>query len=109
MLFILPMEATQKYLDRFSSIEDKQRRTYAGMMSAMDDAIGAVLDKLRATGLEENTLIFFISDNGGRRSMVRTTARLARHKAQTWEGGFAFPSWSNGKENCRRGKLTRSR
>ena len=91
-----PMEATDKYLERFPKIENKQRRTYAAMMAAMDDAIGAVMAKLRAANLEENTLIFFISDNGGP-TMAGTTingsnnAPLRGSKRQTLEGGVRVP------------------
>jgi arylsulfatase A-like enzyme len=91
-----PMEASEKYLARFASIADKQRRTYAAMTSAMDDAIGAVLGKLRTAGLEENTLIFFFSDNGGP-TMPGTTingssnAPLRGSKRQTLEGGIRVP------------------
>ena len=42
-----PMEATEKYLARFPNIADSQRRTYAAMMSAMDDAIGRTLTAVR--------------------------------------------------------------
>src|SRR5688572_30709772 len=60
-----PMHATDGRLEKFASIEDERRRTYAAMMSAMDDAIGKVIDKLRDAELDDNTLVFFISDNGG--------------------------------------------
>lgn len=70
-----PLEATEKYLSRFEDIEDEKRRTYAAMVSAMDDAIGAVLDKLRSAGLEENTLVAFISDNGGPHERERIEQR----------------------------------
>ena len=60
-----PMHATEKYLARFKNVADERRRTYCGMMSAMDDGIGAVLKKLDENQLTENTLIFFVSDNGG--------------------------------------------
>src|SRR5581483_8060071 len=60
-----PMHATDERLKRVASIEDKTRRTYAAMTLALDEAVGVVLDKLRATGLDENTLVFFLSDNGG--------------------------------------------
>ncbi|MBP7141565.1 MAG: sulfatase [Opitutaceae bacterium] len=60
-----PLHATEKYLSRFAHIEDRTRRIYAAMLSAMDDSIGDVMTTLRAHHLEENTLIFFFSDNGG--------------------------------------------
>lgn len=43
-----PLQATAEYLSRFSHIENEKRRTYAAMVSAMDDGIGKVLDKLKA-------------------------------------------------------------
>ena len=86
-----PLEATQKYLDRFKEIGAPRRQTYAAMMSAMDDAIGAVLGKLRETKLEENTLIFFISDNGGPPVNGSNNGELRGFKAQTFEGGVRVP------------------
>ena len=96
-----PMHAIDKYLQRFSNISDSRRRTYAAMMSAMDAAIGRVLATLRAAKLEENTLVFFFSDNGGP-VMQGTTINGSRNtplrgsKRQTYEGGIRVPfiiSW----------------
>jgi len=87
-----PLESTKKYLSRFPNIEDKKRHTFAAMLSAMDDAVGAVLNKLREDKLEENTLIFFISDNGGpTASTTSGNGPLRGFKSQTWEGGIRVP------------------
>lgn len=87
-----PMHATDKYLARFPNIQDEKRRTYAGMMSAMDDAIGSVLKKLDERKLIDNTLVFFISDNGGPTAVnASNNLPLRGFKAQTWEGGIRVP------------------
>ncbi len=87
-----PLESLEKYLSRFSNIEERKRHTFAAMLSAMDDAVGAVLAKIREHGLEENTLIFFISDNGGPTAQTTSgNGPLRGFKAQTWEGGIRIP------------------
>ena len=87
-----PMEATPAYTERFSAITDDKRRTYAGMLTAMDDAVGDVLEKLEEEQLTENTLIFFISDNGGPENVnASDNGPFRGQKAQTWEGGIHVP------------------
>jgi len=49
-----PMQATEEYLKRFEKITDPKRRTYAAMLSAMDDAVGQMMAALRAPKLEED-------------------------------------------------------
>ena len=84
-----PLQAPDKYTARFPNITDPKRRTYAAMQSAMDDAIGTVLAKIRENGQEENTLIFFFADNGGPTPQTTSgNGPLRGFKAQTWEGGI---------------------
>jgi len=59
-----PLQATEKYYNRFSHIEDEKKRIYAAMVSAMDDGIGKVLEKVKSSGLWEDTIVVFFSDNG---------------------------------------------
>ena len=101
-----PMESTATYLERFSSIEDKRRRAYCAMESAMDDAIGKVLAQIRANGQEENTLIFFFADNGGPTpSTTSGNGPLRGFKAQTWEGGIRVPFMMQWKGKIPAGKV----
>lgn len=59
-----PLQTTAKYYDRFAHIPNRAQRVYAAMVSALDDAVGGVLDALQAAGIAENTLLVFASDNG---------------------------------------------
>ncbi|HEX4609722.1 MAG TPA: sulfatase-like hydrolase/transferase [Urbifossiella sp.] len=91
-----PMQAAPGGLRPFMAIQNPTRRTYAAMMTAMDEAIGAVRAKLRDLRLEENTLVFFVSDNGGP-TMAGTTINgsvntpLRGSKRTTLEGGVRVP------------------
>ena len=58
----------------------------------MDDAVGKILGKVRDMGQEENTLIFFLSDNGGPTGQTTSSnAPLRGFKSTTWEGGVRVP------------------
>ncbi len=86
-----PMQATQKYLDRFTQIEDPLRRTYAAMVSAVDDGVGRLLEKLDELGLSENTLVFFLSDNGGATNNGSINTPLRGTKGTVYDGGMRVP------------------
>jgi arylsulfatase A-like enzyme len=87
-----PLQAPDKYLHRFDHILGEKRQSFAAVMSAMDDAAGKILGKVRDLGQEENTLIFFLSDNGGPTGQTTSSnAPLRGYKATTWEGGVRVP------------------
>ncbi len=87
-----PMQATDEYLARFPNISDPTRKTFAAMLSALDDGVGKVLAKLREHNLEENTLIIFFSDNGGiPRTNTSLNTPFSGQKDQLLEGGIHVP------------------
>lgn len=96
-----PMDATNDRMEKFTGEADMKRRKYDAMMLAMDEAVGKVQAKLKATGQSEKTLVAFFSDNGGPTMNGTTTngssnAPLRGSKRTTLEGGVRVPfvlSW----------------
>src|SRR5262245_66467979 len=89
----VPSLLEQTYLAKFAHIKDPLRQKFAAMHAAMDDNIGRVLATLRKHKLEENTLIIFVSDNGGPTNVnASRNTPLRGFKAQTWEGGIRVRS-----------------
>lgn len=86
-----PMQATEKYLSRFPEIKDKRRKTYAAMVSAVDDGVRRVLYILEKEGLEENTIVVFLSDNGGAHNNASQNTPLRGRKGDLFEGGIRVP------------------
>jgi arylsulfatase A-like enzyme len=87
-----PLQASEKYLARFAKIADKKRRTYAAMVSAVDDGVGRLLAALRKHGVEDDTLVFFLSDNGGPESKnASNNGPLREGKGSAYDGGWRVP------------------
>lgn len=90
-----PMHAPKDAEREFANIKDEKRRTYLAMTRKLDDAVGAILAKLRELNLEEDTLIFFLSDNGGPTTKFAPNGSynfpLRGSKGDTWEGGIRVP------------------
>lgn len=86
-----PLQATEKYLSRFPNITDKRRKTYAAMVSAVDDGVGRVLKTIEEKGLDENTIIVFLSDNGGANNNASDNGPLRGMKGDLFEGGVRVP------------------
>lgn len=101
-----PYQAPPGYLERYKDIPDETRRTYAAMITCMDDEIGRTLAALDEKGMRNNTLVLFHSDNGGTRDARLTgegsvkkvpcdNGPLKGGKGQLYEGGTLVPAIAN--------------
>ena len=92
-----PLQAPEEWLAKYAGIEDKKRRTYAAMVGAMDHGIGRVMGALEKAGVRKETLVFFLSDNGGpEKSNFSDNGALRGQKGDVFEGGVRVPfvvSW----------------
>ncbi|XP_064644583.1 arylsulfatase B-like isoform X1 [Lineus longissimus] len=92
-----PMQVPYKYYERFPHIQDPGRRKYAGMVSALDESFGNVTRALNETGMLNNSIIIFTTDNGGPAagfdSNHASNYPLRGLKATLWEGGVRGPGF----------------
>ncbi len=87
-----PLQATEKYLSRFPQMKEGKRKTYAAMVSAVDDGVGLVLAKLEELKLMDNTIVVFLSDNGGPENSNGSDNGILRgQKGDVFEGGIRVP------------------
>lgn len=87
-----PFQAPKSYCDRFAYVKDKNKRVYYAMIAALDDAVGEIMKQVKESGIEEHTLIFFTSDNGGATYTGATeNGDLKGGKITNFEGGLNVP------------------
>jgi len=88
-----PLQVTDKYLNRFKNIENTKRRKYAAMVSSIDDGVGRILNKLEELKIIDNTIIFYLSDNGGpEKHNGSDNGPLREGKGSLYEGGIHVPN-----------------
>lgn len=92
-----PLQAPPEHLDRVDSITDTRRRTYAAMVTALDDGVGRLVTALGELDLTDDTVVFFLSDNGGPTpANASDNTPLRATKGTVYEGGVRVPfvvSW----------------
>jgi len=104
----LPLEAKREDLAKFAHVPDLKRRTMLAMMASLDENVGRVLDKLREEKLEEETLVFFLSDNGGTpRKNASLNEPCRGWKGQMLEGGIRVPFLTQWKGRLPAGEVYR--
>ncbi|XP_065294694.1 arylsulfatase B-like [Dermacentor albipictus] len=95
-----PFQAPEENVRQFSYIGDKDRSRYAGMVQALDESVGVVVDALYRAGMLNDTIIVFSSDNGaalsGEDLNGGSSWPLRGYKTTLWEGGIRAPAfiWS---------------
>lgn len=87
-----PLQAPSEEIAKFDHIKNPKRRTYAAMVSVMDRGVGRLLDALDELKLSDDTLVFFLSDNGGPLDANGSlNGPLRGGKSSAYEGGFRVP------------------
>jgi arylsulfatase A-like enzyme len=86
------MMAPKKYLDRFPATMERDRRTHLAMVAAVDDVVGSVLEELKRQGIENDTVVCFLADNGA------TREERASSSSKPYAGGSngPFRGWKQG-------------
>lgn len=101
----MPLEAPKETIEKYKDIPIKERRTYAAMIDKMDEGIGMVISALKESGKFDNTIIFFLSDNGGvnstghNKEVFASNYPFKKGKGSLYEGGHHVPfivHWPNG-------------
>ncbi len=96
-----PLQAPAALIRKYSHVEDEERRAYLAMVESLDENVGRVLAALEAAGKRENTIVFFLSDNGGVAPLLggrdwADNGALRDGKTSLHEGGVRVPfiaSW----------------
>lgn len=87
----VPLQAKKEDVALFKDIKDEDRRNYAAMVYAVDRGVGGIVNTLKENDIFDNTLIVFLSDNGGNTDHGASNYPLKGKKGDTWEGGFRSP------------------
>jgi arylsulfatase A-like enzyme len=87
-----PLQAPDDAIAQYMDIEDMHRRVYAAMVSELDHGIGQILATLDNEGLGDDTLVLFMSDNGGAKSLGADNGPFRGGKGSTLQGGIRVPA-----------------
>ncbi|MGJ8695242.1 MAG: sulfatase-like hydrolase/transferase [Verrucomicrobiaceae bacterium] len=99
-----PMEAKEEDLATLAGITDGKRRVYAAMVHAVDRGVGEVVAALKESGQYEETLIVFLSDNGGKVVTGADNTPLKMGKGSVYEGGVRVPMFLHWPKEVKAGR-----
>ncbi|MDX2035631.1 MAG: arylsulfatase [Isosphaeraceae bacterium] len=103
-----PLQVPEAYKAPYMHMKEP-RRTYAGMLAALDEAVGKVVAEIDRKGLRERTLFLFSSDNGGPNpGRVTSNGPLRGQKSQLYEGGVRVPAFASWKGTIRENSEVRA-
>ncbi|KAF2358236.1 Sulfatase N-terminal [Trinorchestia longiramus] len=88
-----PLQVPENYSNIYHNISNNNRRTYLGMVSALDEAVGRIVTSLKETGHYNNSIIVFTTDNGGPTITGANNWPLRGNKSTLWEGGTRGPAF----------------
>ena len=94
-----PLQAPESYLNKFAHLDGKpndgqpgEKQRLAALIASMDDGIGRILAQLEESGVADNTIVWFFSDNGGVGRIRGNNAPLHGAKLSVYEGGVRVPA-----------------
>ncbi|MHB1561583.1 MAG: arylsulfatase B [Isosphaeraceae bacterium] len=100
-----PHQVPARYKESYAHLPEP-RRTYAGMVAAMDEAVGRIVDAVEKKGIAPRTLFVFSSDNGGPNpGRVTSNGPLRGAKASLYEGGVRVPAFATWAGHITPGKV----
>ena len=88
-----PLQVPENYEKIYKRVKNIKRRKFLGMVTAMDDAVGRIIKALEENHMLQNTMIVFLSDNGGPIDQGADNYPLRGSKGSLWEGGSRTPAF----------------
>ncbi|XP_012944441.2 arylsulfatase B [Aplysia californica] len=98
-----PIMVPKHYTDLYPNVTSEGRRIFSGMVTAMDDTIGALVQALKDKEMYEDTVFFFTSDNGGWPARHGNNFPLRGSKITIWEGGTRVPAFIHSQKFVQKG------